>query len=107
MLWTVFVRLSRHGGNFKLRLPGLDFIPNKFNRAMGVALMRPLSIPVGKRPPTEATLLRRAGLYSLLNFIGQAGEMPIQPVVQVAFGLVCCEVADQSSLSRILAKFFD
>jgi hypothetical protein len=52
-------------------------------------------------------LMRRAGLFSSLNFISQIGEMPIQLVVQLAFDFVCCEVADQGSLSRIRAKFFD
>jgi hypothetical protein len=69
--------------------------------------MRPLSIPVAKRPPTEAALLRRVGLHGLLNFIGQPVKMLVEIVVHMALGGLGSEIADQGRLSRIVAKFFD
>ena len=55
----------------------------------------------------QAALRRSAGFYGLLNFVRQTVKMSVQPVVQLALDLVDCEVPDQRSVSRILAKFFD
>jgi len=43
----------------------------------------------------------------VLDFIGQTVEVFVQPVKHIAFDVVRCEITDQSSLGRVLAKLFN
>lgn len=57
--------------------------------------------------PLGRSLVRFAGRHSLLNLIGQAVEVLVQPVIHLAFGLVGCKVADQRGLGGILPELFE
>jgi hypothetical protein len=45
--------------------------------------------------------------YRLFNLVRKDREMTSEPVKQVAFGLVRCEVTDQSAFGRIFPELFD
>lgn len=43
----------------------------------------------------------------MFNLVREDREMTVEPIKQVALGLVGCEVADQGAFSRIFPEFFD